>query len=108
MQLSLPGSGASDSETQIVDFRLMDRIKPRLTDMAIALGFPRHFIEGLRKEPDPYHLFSQWLEGHNQKNAQTWGDLITALWHAKFLEEAEMLENAIATSKFSHLSTFMY
>ena len=78
------------------NFRLMDRIKPRLTDMAIALSFPRHVIDVLKKDSDPvYYLLSEWLEGRNQENDSrplTWATLITALQHACFPEEVKILE----------------
>ena len=46
-----------------VYFRLMDRIKPRLTRVAIALGFPRHIIDVIEKENEPaYYLLSEWLK----------------------------------------------
>ena len=36
-----------------VPFRLMDRIKPRVTDLAIGLGFPQHIIANLKTELNP-------------------------------------------------------
>ena len=79
-----------------VYFRLMDRIKPRLTDMAIALSFPRHVIDVVKKDSDPvYYLLSEWLEGRNQENDSrqlSWATLITALQHAGLMEEVEILE----------------
>ena len=74
----------------------MDRIKPRLTDMAIALSFPRHIIDVVKKDSNPvYYLLSEWLEGQNRENDSrplTWATLITALQHAGLLEEVNILE----------------
>lgn len=82
-----------------VDFRLMDRIKPRLIEMAIALGFPQHVINILREKPKPvFYLLSEWLEGRNPnyssdtKPPLTWATLISALQHAGLMEEVEILE----------------
>ena len=86
----------TDEEGTNANFRLMDRIKPRLTEMAIALDFPGYVIDVLGENPNPvYYLLSQWLEGRNQEHDSrplTWGTLITALQHAGLLEEAKILE----------------
>ena len=79
-----------------VHFRLMDRIKPRVTQLAIALIFPQHIIANLKAELDPvFYLLNEWLIGGNQENDPrplTWETLITALQHARLLEEAEILK----------------
>ena len=84
-----------DRVSVTVDFRLMDRIKPRLTRVAIALGFPPHSIEVLEKKSDPEcYLLSEWLSGRSTKASGplTWGTLITALRHAGLMEEVRILE----------------
>ena len=79
-----------------VYFRLMDYIKPRLTRVAIALGFPPHIIDVIEKKSDPeYFLLSEWLEGRNQEHDSrplTWATLITALQHAGLMKEVKILE----------------
>ena len=92
----------SDTE---VDFRLMDRIKPRLTRVAIALGFRSHSIEVLKKESDPeYYLLSEWLDGRSTRASErrplTWGTLITALRHAGLMEEVRILEEHFIVTPF--------
>ena len=86
-----------DRVSVTVDFRLIDRIKPRLTRVAIALGFPSHSIEVLEKKSDPEcYLLSEWLSGRSTKASDrrplTWGTLITALRHAGLMEEVRILE----------------
>ena len=89
----------TDEEGTNANFRLMDRIKPRLTEMAIALDFPGYVIDVLGEKPNPvYYLLSEWLEGRNQVNDSrplTWATLITALQHAGLPEEAKILEQHI-------------
>ena len=79
-----------------VHFRLMDRIKPRVTDLAVALGFPQHVRDYMETKRDQvYYILSEWLEGRNQENDQrplTWGTLITALQRAGLPNEAEILQ----------------
>ena len=79
-----------------IPFRLMARITPRVTQLAIALNFPQHIIANLKTETDPvYYLFSEWLRGANQEHDPrplTWGTLITALQHAGVMEEVKILE----------------
>ena len=64
-----------------VDFRLMDRIKPRLIDSAIALNFPQYVIDTLKEQPNAvYYLLSEWLAGrnpnHDQSRPLTWETLL--------------------------------
>ena len=79
-----------------MSFRLMERIKPRVTDLAIALNYPHHTIANLKTEHNPvYYLFSEWLSGGNREQDQrplTWRTLITALQHASLIEEVRILE----------------
>ena len=78
-----------------VHFRLMDRIKPRVTKLAIALGFPPYIIDDLKTKHDPvYEFLTQWLHGGIQDHDSrplTWGTLITALEEAAFMEEVTVL-----------------
>ena len=85
-----------------VHFRLMDRIKSRVTQLAIALSFPQHIIDDLEtKQRGPvYYILSEWLRGGNQEHDQrplTWGTLITALGEANMREEATVLKNMTVT-----------
>ena len=86
----------TSEDGQTVHFRLMDRIKPRMTGLAIALGFPQHIIANLTTELNPvYYLLGEWLNGRNQEHDPrplTWGTLITALQHAGLLDEVKILE----------------
>ena len=86
----------TSEDGRTVPFRLMDRIKPRVTQLAIALKFPQHIIANLKTESDPViYLFSEWLRGGNQEldpRPLTWGTLITALQHAGLIEEVKILE----------------
>ena len=86
-------------------FRLMDRIKPRLTDLAIALDFPVYVIDILETKPNPvYYLLSEWLKGRNQEydsRPLTWATLITALQHAGLLEEVKILEQHCLATRTS-------
>ena len=86
-----------------VFFRLLDCIKPRLTEMAIALSFPGHVIDVLKKNSESvYYLLSEWLQGRNQEyNSRplTWGTLITALQHAGLLEEVRILEEHFVAAR---------
>ena len=79
-----------------VAFRLMDRIKPKMIRLAIALEFPQHAIANLEANYDPvYYLLSEWLKGSHQKSDSrplTWATLITALDEAGLLEEVRLLE----------------
>ena len=79
-----------------VPFRLMDRIKPRVARLAIALGFPEHIIANLKTDPDPvFSLLTEWLKGGNQEHDSrplTWSTLLTALGEAGLLEEVRILE----------------
>ena len=86
----------TSEDGRTVHFRLMDQIKPRVTQLAIALKFPQYIIANLKTEPDPvFYLFSEWLRGGNQEldpSPLTWGTLITALQHAGLIEEVRILE----------------
>ena len=94
-----------------VHFRLMDRITPRVTQLAIALCFPQHIIDVLetKKGGPVYYVLSEWLRGGNQEYDQrplTWGTLITALQHAGLLEEAEIVKKyVLATPLVNESST---
>ena len=99
----------TSEDERTVHFRLMDRIKPRVTQLAIALNFPQHIVENLKIDPDPvYYLFSEWLSGGNQEHdlrPLTWRTLITALQHAGLIEEAEILnEHSVAAEQISERS----
>ena len=93
----------SSEDGSTVHFRLMDLIKPQVTQLAIALGFPRHFIDDLETKRDPvYDMLSEWLRGGNQEYDQrplTWGTLITALGAAKMSEEATVLNKMIISAE---------
>ena len=81
-----------------VKFRLMDRLRPRWRDLAIALGFPGHSIAAMERKDQPeavYYLFDEWLRGANldeDPRPLTWRTLITALRDANIHEEANTLE----------------
>ena len=79
-----------------VHFRLTDRIKPRVTDLAVALGFPQHVRDYMETKRDQVlYILGEWLIGRNQENDQrplTWGTLIAALQRAGLLNEAEILQ----------------
>ena len=83
-------------DRQTVHFRLMDRIKPRVTGLAVALKFPDYVIDNMETKRDPvFYLFKEWLRGGNQEHDSrplTWGTLITALRAAGLLEEVKILE----------------
>ena len=89
-------SYCTNEDESNVPFRLMDRIKPRVTDLAIALDFPDHVIAVLRVDSLSVHfLLSEWLQGRNQEidsRPLTWGTLISALQHAGLIEEVKILE----------------
>ena len=86
----------TSEDGRTVPFRIMDRIKPRVARLAIALRFPRHIREDLKTESDPVvYLLDEWLRGANQEHDPrplTWGTLITALQHAGLIEEVKILE----------------
>ena len=98
-----------DEKGTNTNFRLMDRIKPRLTEMAIALDFPGYVINVLGEKPNPvYYLLSQWLEGCNSENDSrplTWDTLITALQHAGLMEEVKILEQHFLAATASRTSS---
>ena len=83
-------------DRKTVQFRLMDRIKPRVTGLAIALDFPDYVIDDMETKRDPvYYLLKEWLRGGNQEydsRPLTWGTLITALGAAGLLGEVKILE----------------
>ena len=84
-----------------VHFRLMDRIKSRVTQLAIALSFPPHIIANLKTEQTPvYYLLDEWLRGGNLEHDErplTWATLINALGEANMREEATVLKNMTVT-----------
>ena len=79
----------------------MDRIKPHLIPVAIALRIPRHFINSIRTEDDPvYKILDLWLQGkanpeEDSLSLITWATLISALKEANVQEEAKILENIV-------------
>ena len=78
-----------------IHFRLMDRIKPHLAEVAIALDFSHHVIDNLEPKRNPvYYVLAEWLKGGNQKHDSrpTWGKLINALRAAGLMEEVNILE----------------
>ena len=84
---------AEDGST--VQFRLMDRLRPKFRRVAIALRFQQHDITTIEKKDDPiYHLLSEWLQGTNQEEdlrPLTWATLITAIRDAGVHEVANVL-----------------
>ena len=86
----------TSEDGRTVSFRLMDRIKPQVTGLAIALNFPNYVINNLETKQDPvFYLLEEWLRGDNQEHDSrplTWGTLITALGEAGLLEEVKILE----------------
>ena len=88
----------TSEDGRTVHFRLMERIEPRVTRLAIALSFPRHIRENLKTNPDPVlYLLDEWLRGGNQEQEHdpsplTWGTLINGLHEANLLEEIKILE----------------
>ena len=86
----------TSEDGRTVSFRLMERIRPRVTGLAIALNYPDYVIDDLETKRDPvYYLLKEWLNGRNQEHDSrplTWGTLITALRTAGLLEEVEILE----------------
>ena len=84
-----------DEDGKHVQFRLMERMRPHIRQVAIALGFPHHDI--IRTSDPVFHLLSKWLQGDNQEDPKpvTWGTLITVLRDAKMHEEAKILEKYI-------------
>ena len=83
-------------------FRLMERIQPKWTKLAIALKFPSHKINTFKHETDSvYALLSEWLRGGNKDEdarTVTWGTLIVALRHAGLEEEAGIIEEQFFVS----------
>ena len=79
-----------------VHFRLMDRVKPCLKRLAVALKFLQHDIAIIEGKDDPvYYLMSEWLRGANKEVSQkpvTWKTLIIALQETKLHEEADILK----------------
>ena len=87
----------TNKEGKVVYFRLMDRIQPKWTKLAIALKFPSHRINTFELKVDPvFTLLSEWLRGSTKdedpSSVVTWGTLITALRYAGLEEEAEIIE----------------
>ena len=94
----------TSEDGRTVSFRLTDRIKPRVTKLAIALRFPQHILDNLKTEQDPViYLLTEWLRGGNQEvdtRPLTWGTLITALKEADLVDEFEILQqNMVAATK---------
>ena len=92
----------TNNEGKVVYFRLMDRIQPKWTKLAIALKFPSHKINSFKHEIEPvFTLLSEWLKGGNKdedpSSVVTWGTLITALRYAGLEEEAEIIEQFFVT-----------
>ena len=83
----------------------MDRIRPRVTGLAIALGFPQHIIDILETKQEPvYYLLKEWLNGRNQEvdsRKLTWATLITALGEAGLLEEVKVLQERFVAAASS-------
>ena len=87
----------TNKEGKTVYFRLVDRIRPKWINLAIALKFPPYRIDTLKCESDTvYTLLREWLRGANKdedpKSVVTWSTLITALQYAGLEEEAEIIE----------------
>ena len=86
----------TNKEGKDVSFRLMERIQPKCTNLAIALKFPLHKINTIKHESDSvYTLLSEWLSESNKDEDPrpvTWDTLIAALRHAGLGEEAEIVE----------------
>lgn len=86
----------------------MDRIKPHLTRVGIALRIPRHNLAAIRQmksEDDAvYTLLDAWLHGQddleedNQRSI-TWATLIGALKEANLQEEAKILEHIVEANE---------
>ena len=93
----------TSEDGKTVHFRLMDRIKPRVTQLAIALEFPLHIRANLKTEHAPVcYLLDEWLRGGNVENDQrplTWGTLIKALKSADLTEEVTVLNKMITVTK---------
>ena len=94
----------SNKEGKVVYFRLMDRIQPKWTKLAIALKFPSHRINTFELKVDPvFTLLCEWLRGGNKdedpRSVITWGTLITALQYAGLEEEAEIIKKQFFVTK---------
>ena len=113
-----------DEDGAHVPFRLMERMRPYIRQVAIALSFPHHDITTMNRTSDPvYYLLSKWLQGNNQEDQRpvTWRTLITALQDAGVYEEAHILNKYFVepdvhddetlsegnTNHFYHTSTFL-
>ena len=93
----------------------MDRIKPHLTRVGIALRIPRHNLAAIRQmksEDDAvYTLLDAWLHGQDDLEEDnqrpiTWATLISALKEANVQEEAKILEH-IADADEPQLCEFL-
>ena len=88
---------SEDGNGQTVPFRLMDRIRPRVTGLAIALDFPQYVIAVLKNDSDSVcFLLTEWLRGGNQEHDSrplTWGTLISALRASNLSDEVRILED---------------
>ena len=88
----------TDEDGTRVPFRLMERMRPYIRQVAIALDFPQHDITTMSCTSDPvYYLLSKWREGANPEDQRpvTWRTLITALQDAGVYEEARILEQCL-------------
>lgn len=78
-------------------FRLMERLKPHILDVAIALRFPEHKLAVIRDaahKDQVYDVLSYWLQGANMEEDSrpvTWKTLITVLKDANMQEDARVL-----------------
>ena len=78
-----------------VDFRLVDRIQPKWTRLAIALRFPMYKVQTFESKADPVIiLLGEWLQRGNKEDPRpvTWATLIESLNHADLKEEADIVE----------------
>ena len=85
----------TDKDGTCIQFRLMERMRPHVRNVAIALGFPPHDITTMDHMSDPvYYILSKWLQEANQEDQRpvTWGTLITALQDAGIYEEVRILK----------------
>ena len=86
----------TSKDGRTVPFRLMDQVKPQVTRLAAALGFPKHIIDDMETKRDPvFYLLGEWVKGRNQEHDSrplTWGTLITALGEAGLLEEVKIMQ----------------
>lgn len=95
-------------------FRLMERLKPHILDVAIALRFPRHKLAVIRDahKDQVYDVLSYWLQGANKEEDPrpvTWKTLITVLKDANMQEDARVLEKClVAEDGESFMCSYMW